>query len=446
MTTSGVTLADKLRLKDLPLATTPGGKNFVLKALHPSEHTIKSARVPGGNELSVALCSDQVYTFPITHANSGMDILLTPNVIIPASCKLWSDGDPEKHYNMYNAAFGGTVVENPNSGPASAMIFQLSGLIRQYRITAQSVTVELIAPTLTDQGTITAFQGVNPPLTGNLSTFVVDGSNPITAARVGQDILVYPELPDSSSGILGSSAYTSKARDGCYMPLKLQKFKWYNFSDRAIFMSWPGVDPVSDIPYALNCTNALDYPYYEARGNLVAWKGLPSMPKLCGDTYGKIVVAGLAAGVSLRIRVRQVIEIVVPPGTTYAPLVEVSLPPDELALRMYKEISARMMDAYPASYNDLGKLFSTIKGMAQKILPFVDPLLEVISKMPGYVGDLGEIGKGVATLAKEGVQIARKRRKKRQQGKDPGTMQVQAHVIRTKAPKKTSPADAVQKK
>lgn len=392
VTSRGVSLADKLRLSELPLATTPGGKSFALKALHPSEHTIKSARVPGGNALSVALCCDMVQTIPITSANSSTRIVLMPSVITPASVEV-RDGENFTFANFYNAAFGGVYKVSPDYTHTRAFVASLTGKIEHYRITSQSATVELIAPALSDQGTVTAAQYRIAPRTSEY-TSSTDG----VTALVHPDIAIWPEPVSTSSLVLGTSAYTSKARDGVYMPLKLTKFKWRDFADRCDMFT----DETSNIgvyPTGVNATSALTFPYHEHREG--ASLETISVPKFCGTNFGIIDVAGVAANVALRVRVRQVVEITAKPGTTYAPLLEAALPPDEVALRMYMEISSRMADGYPASYNDLGKLWEVIKGIGQKVLPYVEPALDFISRSGIPVAST------VASVAKQAVPVVK---------------------------------------
>lgn len=394
--TNGVSLADKLRLAELPLATTPGGKNFTMKALHPSEHTIKSARVPGGNKMSVALCCDMVQTIPLSAANDTLKVVVSPNIVVPCSVEVVHQNGSGSFGNFYNAAFGGSYLVNPTYTDTFAQLNRMIGLISEYRITSQSVTCELIAPSLSDQGTITAAQYDIPPQTVQISWYDTNTGD----FNYHPDLYMYPEQQSGSTLVLGSSAYTAKARDGVYLPLKLTKFKWMNFTDRCIMQSMP-VSFLASNTYTQAHTTALEFPYYENRTSVPSGVALPSVPKCCGNNFGIIDITGTAANVSVRIRVRQVVEITARPSTTYAPLLEVALPPDETAMRMYQEISSKMADGYPASYNDLGKLGDIIRGIGKKVLPFVDPALNLLSNVPGPVGAIASGAKVVKNVAQK---------------------------------------------
>jgi len=405
-----VSLADHLDLRNLPLATTPGGTNFALKALHPSEHTIKTARIPGGNSMSVALACDMVETIPITTAGASARIIVSPSIAVPTSVYV-QDGATSIYGNFYNSAFGG-AFEDDEVLHMRSFVANLVQHVQNYRITSQSATVELIAPALADQGTITAGQFRLPPKTlSGLS------SSTVTSAVGYGDLNLYDQGGISQASLLqGTHGYTAQARDGIYLPLKLTKVgKWYDTQDLAFIeglnfstanvqhdryqMSIP-TDKMVTFPCCLNMTAVSTF------------NSFPMQPKLCGDNFGAIFIEGMAANVAIRIRVRQVVEITASPGTLYAPLLESALPPDPTCLKMYSEISARMADGYPASYNDLGKLRDIIMGIGKKVLPYVEPALDMLSKMPGPVGAVASVGKQLAPVAKSVVQTVKAAKKR----------------------------------
>lgn len=402
ISTNGVSLADRLRLNELPLATTPGGKQFCLKALHPSEHTVKSARVPGGNENSVAICCDMIHTVPISGANSDVVVTLAPSIVCPACVEVDDSLNPKVFTNMYNAAFAGTAIVGATHTDTQNMLNYMNGKISKYRITSESVTVELIAPALADQGTVTAAQFNLPPRTTNFSE--CQASSTYTWSVDGY---MYPDPPSSAQWLLGTSAYTSKAREGAYLPLRINKFKWMDFNDTCLMMNVPQSMFFTNPRWQAPLTQNVTFPYHENRTTVTQIADIPATPKLCGSNFGMVHMAGLAANTAVRVRVRQVVEIVAPPSTTYAPLLEAPLPPDDHAMLMYQEVSARMADAYPASYNDLGKLFGTIKKVASSVMPYVAPALDIAQKAGGPIGAAATAIKGAAPIAKNVVDASK---------------------------------------
>lgn len=414
ITKNKVTLADHLNLKELPLATTPGGTAFALKCLHPSEHTIKAARCPSGNANSVALCADAIHTIPSTAANAQLLVVQTQNVLCPCAV-YYTSGGVTQYWDFFNSAFGGYVVANPTAAQITTfMRNNMVGHIERYRINAQSVTIELIAPALSDQGTITACQYESSPMT---STRLYQDT--ATSYYVGPDVTYMNTPPDPSTWLLGTASYTAKAREGVYQPLRLNKpGRWHDFNDLTCFFEETATgNGVLYPPEHISLVGNLRFPYCVNRSAVTSFSDIDLSPKLCGTNVGVINMEGMAANVSIRVRVRQVVEITATPGSRYAPLLERPLPPDFTALRMVSEISARMADGYPASYNDIGKLRDIIMGIGKKIAPYVEPALSAISLVPGPIGTVGKVASMAAPVVKQAVGVIKEARKTRKQQK-----------------------------
>jgi len=383
-----------------------------MKALHPSDHEIKSTRVPGGNHMSVALCSDQIETIPITNAGATASITLIPNPLIPCVVDV-IDGGTTTYKHFINAAFGGTVRTNTTWSNIFNQSQSFAKRVEKYRVTSQSVTVELIAPALADQGTITACQYDVPPRTVNPSYCDITSPNDFNTGRTvycTPDFYVYEKPVTTSQMVLGTQAYTAKAREGAYMPLKLRSFKWRNNNDPMVAYA-----TTAELGRVM-CTSATPmdssgWPFYLGALPSTDQFGVAGLlPKNCGHGIGVMAIEGMAASVAIRVRVRQTLEIVCKPSTEFSPMAEVALPPDDTALRMYYEVSSRMADAYPASYNDLGKLKSIISGLAKKILPFVDPALDFLSGIPGPVGAIATGAKTVIPVVKQVREAVKKKK------------------------------------
>lgn len=397
LSTKGVNLADKLKLSELPLATTPGGKAFTYEALHPSSHEYSTTRVPGGNIKSVALRCEMIQELPIADDGTEVDIHVIPNPLVPACMGTVPPAGASTqpmYANFYNAAFGGSFTVGPTTAHTGAVMGNFLSTVQNYRITAQCVTAEIIASALTDQGSVVGYQADLPPMT--VQPAIID---PATTVAVRTDVHVHYPPPNISQGLLGTVAYTSKAKDGIYMPLKLTDFEWKTASDRCVAITGTaaGQSSVTCLTENRGCAEPMLWPYFENRTGFTNFGNLVAIPKSCGYNVGIIRFAGLLKGATVRVRVRQVVEINARPGTTFAPLLEMPLPPDEVALRMYQEVSGRMQDGYPASYNDLGRLKNVIMGLAKKVLPYVEPALDLLAN-----SGLPVVGTG-ATIAKHVV-------------------------------------------
>lgn len=118
---------------------------------------------------------------------------------------------------------------NPNHGPGVAWMTtdQMRAMLRAfgdtteyYRLNSLGVTTELIAPSTNNQGTVVAAQYVQ----GRMKLF--SGVTSATTA-VNGNTYVFDHPPTYDQVTMGTTAYAGAAKDGCYMPLKLQELgRW----------------------------------------------------------------------------------------------------------------------------------------------------------------------------------------------------------------------------
>jgi hypothetical protein len=387
-------------LRNLPLAATPAGKAFAIKCLHPADHEIKTVRGPGGRVPSVGIASDMVETIAWPAGATYARIVQLANPAYPLFVDFRDAADANvKWYAWANAALGGPgVQENPTTPAKYAWMQGIANRIVAHRVMAQSVTCDVIAPAVANQGTIVSAQMSLPPQTVNFSSGNYDGSWALTGVNHVCDGYIYPWPPPTSAQLLmGTSAYTSRAVDGFYQPLKLDRFKFINTYDNFL--------PLNGVPDQVGTPNVStgmgQWPYY-LPGNVYNMASA-SFPKPSSNIVGITFIEGTAGNpsVSLRLRCRQVLEIVPKIGSTMAPLAEAPFPPDELAYKMVVEIGARMKDAYPASYNSLGKLRETIAKIGKAVLKYADPVLDVMSVIPG----VGSVASGLKVASKVGKSI-----------------------------------------
>lgn len=409
-----ISLADHLDLRNIPLATTPGGKNFSLKALHPADPEIRSSRIPGSNRSSTALFCDMVETIPISNADEHVRIVLMPSPCVPCTVIRGATEGSMTYasYAFCNVAFGGTFVVNPTAISYAHIEHLFNNVAEQYRVAAQSVTVELVAPSTSNQGSIVSSQVVQKPQKfygANISAYSGSQSGP---TQCYAPLELYDSPPFGAQLVLGTNAFTGEARDGVYAPLKLTSLSFKdNNNPRACAGSVTGIT-VPTYAFTYNPYSPQIFPYPGNTGNDLY---VPMFAPWSCPNYSITTVTGMAANVALRIRVRQVLEIVPYPGTVYAGAMENALPVDELALKMYAEVSSKMRDAYPASFNDLGILKDVVVKLAKHLLPFVDPVLSAASSIPGPIGlaatAASPVVRGAMPVVKQMLDKARAKRK-----------------------------------
>lgn len=407
VTKAKVTLADHLDLKSLPLATTPGGRAFAMKALHPADSEIKVARGPGSMVPTVAICNDSLFTIPWPENCNAAEIVQWANPICPCWVNFYdpTSEDPSLPAEVWfygNSTFGGGWAKNPAWNSVFGPSASFTERYESYRINAQSLTCQVIAPAVADQGTITSAQYVTRPKTISPSDFARTGSGDDrhVVYTAPSDVWLYDAKPNKASLLLGTSAYSSKAVDGVYQPLKLNKFKFKASADKFYPLTDNGEASIDGGAEGLSttCRWPLYFPGLEYN-----YISLFAIPKPTCDTLGVTWIEGTAGHpqVSLRIRFRQVMEAVPVIGTPWAAMAEAPLPPDDLCFRMISEIGGRMKDAYPSSYNDFGKLKDIITTIGHKVVKYVNPALDLLSVVPG----VGNVVSGIRTGANIGRAV-----------------------------------------
>jgi hypothetical protein len=116
--------------------------------------------------------------------------------------------------------------------------------------------------------------------------------------------------------------------------------------------------------------------------------------------WGGICARNLALTTKFTFFVRFGVELQVQPGSTLSPHLRLSPQYDSRALKTYFAIARELKDAYPADYNDWGKLWNVVKGVASSVLPVVSALGPVGAGV-GALGGLAMKGIDAATAAKK---------------------------------------------
>jgi hypothetical protein len=198
--------------------------------------------------------------------------------------------------------------------------------------------------------------------------------------------------PSYSSLVKMPNVYTGEAKEGCYMPLKLDgnHQQWHDERDKCRFI------PISDNDlYSLpTAAPGVISPYLASQGAYAT----TASPNINGDMHllpctenlGRIVCRGLNVAAKITIVVRFGFECQVQPDSAYASFLAVCPEYDMIAVETYYKIARRLKDAYPVSYNDFGKLWNVIKGAAKAVAP-------VLSVVPG--GEMiTTLGKGIGSM------------------------------------------------
>lgn len=295
-------------------------------------------------------------------------------------------GDHIVHSTLLNQAYCGDIpvfgVHTQDQYQATLHEFRQS--CEQYRTTALSVTGVFIGASLTDQGSIVSAQMSDPHV-----DMAYWPKEPDTRHDTGRLQLygIGQPIPPSDIIILGTTPYVSSAREGFYVPYKMEDPDHWHNADNIHYV----VRFATDVDGSINMSSAeyLNYPYGNGEhDNLFRW--LPPLDEGVSVTW----IKGLAKTTTFRITTRINIEVMTRPTSRLASFCEPPALPDEHAIAMYREIVTRMKDAYPAKDNDTGNLWNRIKAIASGLWDTVSPALA--AALPG--------GKAIVT----GVNMAKK--------------------------------------
>ncbi|UTU02163.1 capsid protein [rice-associated noda-like virus 1] len=260
---------------------------------------------------------------------------------------------------------------------------KLGDEIRSIRRSCCGYTTDLNAPTLADQGRVLSGQWSPNIVLGIAHTnlnYVTDSTTtpPTTSAavyRVG-DVYQFEVPPVITSDIVASDEYVrqAQAKTGSYMPMRIcgDSIPFTGvFERRAVQVRKPGSLPTGD-PEANTGVSEYIYTYL----NQDVW--------LRGWSTGVEYWSGLSEGSTLRVKVREDLELVPAPGSDQSPHLTEGHPFDVRAMQIIREFSRIEPHAWPADYNERNKLWGKLlSGLASVLkatgLPVISQIAEPIA-------------------------------------------------------------------
>lgn len=425
-------------LGPLPLGGTADGKAWCRKALHPADHTITKARFPGGSKHpTVSGYFTQVMEIKPDSLVGGAhttsweaEMFLRQDPVAPASFRVITraDGDSTVHefpwVNRTLTTWSPFVDGIYGRCPVMTLREAYESFAKGknfYRITHLGATVEHVCSATTNQGTIISGQYAVEPHTASIPGY------PLTQQISGSDVCAvsttdsghfplqtigtrggvntqamfeaplvrtWREGPYSREMLLqGTNGFTGPAREGLYVPLKLSTpEKLVNVDHKYVLNGHErdsgllrGIYREFELKQASDLNNNnCGWPYYATlEGNSGDQPEVLVGFKESGSSISHSVITGLDPHASLRIYLRVGYEYVPEITSDTACFAQMSPLPDELAVRMYQEVCARLKDAYPMDYNDKSTLLKVVDGIAKRLVPAIDQGLDFFSKIPG---------------------------------------------------------------
>jgi len=328
-----------------------------------------------------------------------------------------------------------------------AAIVAVNSAFEKWRMVYCGATAYQDGPALSNQGTVAAAQFTAMPRLftattsmGGLGAGGLEGQ-PLATKLV--ESWQAGDTPDFTALQSMPNAYFGESKDGCYMPLRLSANhqEWHGPNDNHMLATlhnplsgyiqsgasttqtdlaaaFPMISANNSEACYSNDLTALIAGWTSSRmknsswlpdatgygcivdGNTIA--GSATVTKLvgslvnapCNDLAGRMCFRGLSVSTQVVVYLRVGFEVMVQPGTSYAPYLRLSPVYDPAALVSYYKISRELKDAYPADYNDEGKLWDTIKSAARVVLPAAGALI------PG-MAPLASVLAGMASRSQE---------------------------------------------
>lgn len=245
---------------------------------------------------------------------------------------------------------------------------------QRYRMGYLGVTGYHDAAALTNNGLLAVAQYPQSPFyAGNIMP-APPGSQALSRVFEG-----WPELAKTFSQLQNMpNAYFGAARDGVYCPFKLSEVcqDWQSAKDEILTLDQPTSATLTGASSAVELREAApaDGPYGIAGSNLTT-----PYPLHKRSDDGIIHISGkqFASAASFTVYYRSGWEIQVAPGSVLSSFAKSSPPHDPTALSAYYAISRELKDAYPADYNDLGKIVRTIADVAGTALSTLFPSFSI---------------------------------------------------------------------
>jgi len=384
-----------LETKGSLVATNPGGIEWLVKALHPSDPVTTAMGVPDETSFPTVTIAYQA-THKIIAPTEG----LSPNWDLNLDCVPDHIQPLSWNTNVVDHGVGYGSLLNPQlAGASYAEKFGAWIKLKpvRHRLMYYGVTAILDAPALSNQGTVVACQhSVDPDVFNVVGAIAVPpavkggskppGAPPLIPVACSKHCRVFPSatMPSYDQSMGMPNAMVGPAKDGAYLPLRMTETsqRWQGVQDLSFVGAnlSAGGEYYGDADYrvftesVLPDTPSFSPPYVSVRSAYTNATGLPGGDLIYGPAngqFGYIGFAGLSKTASVAVTVRYGLEVQVLPSSILAPYQKSSPEYDPQALAAYFHISRQLKDAYPADYNDLSKLWSVIRSAAQAATPFL---------------------------------------------------------------------------
>lgn len=380
VTASENKLKDLILARNIPMGSTETGRVWCLKALHPADSTIPFSGIPDPDSMPVVMQNYQqtvtcLNPTPSASGNWDLDVFFFPHPYLMGAVHTIDSAGVHQWTPILNNQISGASVSEKRAS--------FTNTVERYRLGYLGITGYHDASALSNNGQLSAAQfTMSPSYTAIISPAMTGNTEYVTRL-----VELWNDAPRTFEQLQSSpNAYFGAARDGVYVPFRLTETSqdWQSGSDTVLTANYEWSKLMNGYAYHAipNGVLARGFPYglTAPMNNPASWGDLVHRRSDCGVV--QISMRQLAQAASFTFYVRAGWEYQVQPGTQYVSFAKTSPQYDQEALTAYFLVSRELKDAYPASYNDLGSILSTIGSIAASILPAVFRPLRVPRAIP----------------------------------------------------------------
>lgn len=374
-----------------PFGASDVGDAFVKKRLNPADDMTPCVPIPDDKaypSYTQQFRNQRVFSTAMLPNFSGeqwhADIVLVAH---PLMCYLFHVWDDAGHYMFgcqMNNQLSSTAPSNPDNLSADEYYQALASFSKQcekYRCVYTSLTGNMVSSDMYNAGLVCAGQYVWEPA----DMFSVNVQVPTSGSAIESlkyPLKVFPDkLKDYSQLCQMATAYSSDAKDGFYMPLKIFENAYRNTNDMVVYTNDPEPIPVSWTPVFENSRSTpsvemtipssvpaekIFFPVGGTGGSYFA-----NFVNMQFSSYymGQISLRNISGQAQYMMTFRSGYELVTTPGSLFMQYVTPAPAYDPTAIVQYTQLVSMIQDAYPDSYNDWGLLKKKIQQAWQRIKP-----------------------------------------------------------------------------
>lgn len=359
------------------LGETDVGAAWCLKALHPADVNVLSCPMPSNETRSFASVGfNQMDGFSIPSTFESTKTWAIDIFVLRDPCVLYA-------YRMHQAGAedvtGFVFSKQYGMGPGQSYsdCFQsVRQCMEKFRITSHSLTGYFDGASESDQGHVVLGQSDHPWM--KVAATMLPAPTLDIAAQLPW-VFYQDQRPEYENILQATRSYQGSARDGFYVPSKLQNIgRWCttNQVNGMLGTHEARFSDTSSLPFGKLGVSS----YFAEDSHMKTINTFPWMRKSVSDeipfvfdqmdsSITSIFYTGLSSTSTLRLTMRWTMDMMVRPGTIYAPFVRMPPVEDHLAFKMYAEVSRRMADGHPSRYNNLGAIIPLIGKVASAVFP-----------------------------------------------------------------------------